>query len=146
MSKILTEENYRAEILAMTQQDWQPLLDLIPEIETTVKFGEMAGGEEGANGIQMVYWQESPIISRFQTIVYYLSIIIDFDWSSWDEGRQIVNDEEFDYNTIDIPTKCKVITAIVRNNRFCEGALIEAFESGLMLKILKSIQNQLTDH
>ena len=126
MSKILNEENYIAEILAMTKQDWQPLLDLIPEIETTVKFGEMAGGEEGTNGIiQMPYWQETPIVSRFQKIVYDLSIIIDFDWSSWDEGRQIVNDEEFDYNAIDIPTKCRVITAIVRNNRFCEGALIE---------------------
>jgi hypothetical protein len=38
---------------------------------------------------------------------------------------------ELTYNTIEIPTICKIITAIVRNNRFCDGALVSQFESGL---------------
>ena len=52
-------------------------------------------------------------------------------------------DKEFDFNVIDIPKKCKLVTAIIRNDRFCEGALISAFESGLILKILKSIKLQI---
>jgi hypothetical protein len=39
-------------------------------------------------------------------------------------------------------TKCKLITAIVRNDRFCDGALIQAFECGLMLRIIKTIKKQ----
>ena len=31
---------------------------------------------------------------------------------------------DFNFNTIEIPTICKIITAIVRNNRFCDGALV----------------------
>ncbi|MBE0660910.1 MAG: hypothetical protein IH597_00450 [Bacteroidales bacterium] len=55
----------------------------------------------------------------------------------------MASNPNFDFNTIDIPAKCKLITAIVRSDRFCDGALIEAFESGLMLRILTSIKAQL---
>ena len=50
---------------------------------------------------------------------------------------------DFNFNTIEIPTICKIITAIVRNNRFCDGALVSQFESGLILKLLKAIQYQI---
>lgn len=140
---ILTEENYAEKISSLNRQDWQPLFDLIPEIENTSKFGDMAGGEKDENGgIQLPYRIEKPIVSQFHRMVYELPVIISFDWVSWDEGRKMLNSETFDFETIDIPTKCKLITAIVRNNRFCEGALVAEFESGLILKILKSIQKQ----
>jgi len=59
-------------------------------------------------------------------------------------GRNIARDNNIDFDTIDLLNKCKLITAIVRNNRFCEGALVSAFESGLILKILKSIEKEIS--
>ncbi len=53
--------------------------------------------------------------------------------------------DEFDFDTLDIPEKCKLITAIERNDRFWDGALVSAFESGLISRILKSIEKQLAD-
>jgi len=50
---------------------------------------------------------------------------------------------DFNYEPIDIVTKCKLITALVRNDWFCDKALIEAFESGLILRLLKSLEPQL---
>lgn len=94
--------------------------------------------------IDMNPYEEHPIVQQFRNVVYSIPIMIDFNWSSWDEGRRIVSDENFDYDTIDIPTKCKIITAILRNDRFCSGRLVDAFETGMMLKVLKSIQRQLT--
>lgn len=140
----LNEENYKDKIQAFTSQDWQPLLDLIPEIERTAKFSKWKGGEIDKDGVlQMPYViDEAPVLSQFRDIVYKMPIIIDFDWGGWDEGRKIASDESFDYDTLDIPTKCKLITAFVRNDRFCEGALVGKFESGLILKILKSIEKQ----
>ena len=88
-------------------------------------------------------YEEHPIVQQFRDVVYSIPIMIDFNWGTWDEGRAIVSDDNFDYDTIDIPTKCKIITAIVRNDRFCSGRLIEAFESGMMMKVLKSIQSEL---
>ena len=106
----------------------------------------MAGGDKDEKGIiQFPYMIQAPIISEFLEIVYSLPIIISFNWGSWNDGRKIARDENFDFDTLDLPTKCKLITAIVRNDRFCEGALVSAFESGLILKILKSIEKQITE-
>jgi hypothetical protein len=117
-------------IEGLTRQDWQPLLDMIPEIESTSEFREWSG----------MYSYPAPIVDHFLKVVYAIPIIVDFDWASWDEGREKGRDPEFDFDSVDLLTKCKLITAIVRNDRFCEGALASAFESGLILKVLKSIQ------
>jgi hypothetical protein len=93
----------------------------------------------------MPYFIQSSIVTQFLKIVYELPIIISFDWSSWEGGRKIARNENFDFDTIDITTKCKLITAIVRNDRFCEGALVSAFDSGLILKILNSIKKDIKD-
>jgi hypothetical protein len=69
--------------------------------------------------------------------------IMIFDWISWDEGKKMIENRNFNFDTINIATKCKLITSILRNDRFCDGALIEAFESGLILRILQSIEKQL---
>ena len=141
---ILNDENHREIIESYSEQDWKPLFDLIPEIEKTSNFGEIVEGERGTTGIiQMPYYKESSIITLFLKIAYELPFIISFDWGSWDEGRNIAQNEDFDFDTIDIPTKCKLITAIVRNDRFCEGTLISAFNSGLILKIIRSIRNSI---
>ncbi len=142
--KVLKEHEYLDRINAYTQSDWKPLLDLIPRIEAQDKFGERMGGEIlDDDSFTMPYYIESGIVNEFREIVYGIPIMIDFNWSSWDEGRKMVGDKDFDYITVDIPTKCKIITAIVRNDRFSDGALVDAFDRGLILKVLKSTEKQL---
>ena len=135
---LLDENNYKEQIHAFTQQDWQPLIELIPKVESTSKFGEW---EE--ENILFPYCIEAPIVSQFLHIVYRLPIIISFDWGAWEEGRKIASNDDFDLDTLDLPAKCKLITAIVRSDRFSEGTLVSAFESGLILRILKSIEKQI---
>jgi hypothetical protein len=137
----LTEDNYLERINLYTESDWKPLFDLIPSIENTEEFGKWAGGEKDKDGVfSLPYMDADEIVNEFHQLVYNIPVIISFDWGSWDEGRRIAGDENFDFDTIDIPEKCKIITAIVRNDRYCEGALVSAFESGLILKILKSVE------
>ena len=139
----LTEENYIATINSYSFEHWQPLFDLIPEIENTQDFAEVVDVDKPDKFvIQMPLIAEKPIVSRFREVIYQIPIIIAFSWASWDEGRKIANTDDFDFDTIDVPTKCKLISAIVRNDRFCEGALVSAFNSSLILKILQSIQRQ----
>lgn len=140
---ILTEENYREKIDSFNKQDWQHLFDLIPGIESTSKFGQIVGDKNEGGIIQMPYWIENPLVSEFKKIVYELPLIVSFDWGSWNEGQQMLNIETFDFDTTDIPTKCKLITTIVRSDRFCDGVLISAFDSGVILNILRSIQKQI---
>ena len=92
----------------------------------------------------MPYYEPASVVSRFLEIVYDIPIMISFDWGSWDDGERMVNDEKFDFDTIDLVTKCKVVTALVRNDRYCEGTLVSAFESGLILEILRSIEREIS--
>ena len=140
---ILRKNNYEQKINSFTKEDWKPLSDLIPVIENTQKFSTKRGSEIDEDGVMSMPFNEpSPVITEFLEIVYNMPIVIDFDWAGWEEGKKMIRDD-FDYDTIDIPTKCKLITAIVRNDRFREGALESALESGVILKILKSIERQL---
>ena len=142
---VLNENNYRERITYYSDKVWKPLLDLIPEIEIIEKFGDDSEArlllEKGI--FSMFPYEEHEIVERFRQVCIHIQIMIDFRWWEWDDGKQMVSDDGFDYDRIDIPTKCKIISAIVRNDHFSSGRLIEAFESGLMLKVLKSIQRQL---
>ena len=70
-------------------------------------------------------------------------VISGFDWPSWDEGRDIAGDPER-ISQCDLETIRKLITAIVRNDRFCEGALASAWRGGTIKAILERI-NTLMD-
>jgi hypothetical protein len=137
--------DYDDVINSYKKEQWKPLLDLISIIEKTEKFGEIGGGEQDEEGVfTLPYFIPSHVVVRFEKIVYSIPIIINFDWGAWDEGRKMLSNKDFDFDTIDIPTKCKLITAIVRNNRFCDGVLVGAFESGIILKVLKSLEKQIS--
>lgn len=143
----LNEENYQDRINSLSKDDWEPLLKLIPEIEKTKKFGEWPSEIEGDGTTEspyvMPYYIEAPIVSKFVSLAYKIPIIVVFSWGNWSELNTYLKDKSFNFDTIDIPTKCKIITAIIRADRFCDGATIGEFESGVVLRVLKSIERQL---
>ena len=138
---ILDEQNHIETINSYDRRHWQPLLDLIPEIEATDKFEMMVDSEYSI--FERLPW--APVVEEFVHLAYKLGVVINFDWGKWDDGRKMASTEDFNFDSIDIPTKCKLITAIIRNDRFNDGVLISAFESGLILKIIQSIDRQLMD-
>ncbi len=142
--ELLSKQNYINQINGYSYRIWKPLLDLIPIIEQTQTFGTETGGEINEDGsITMSYFVEEPVVLKFFDLVYNIPLIINFDWGKWYKKRGFSEKNDFDFDTIDIPTKCQLLTVIVRSDRFCEGALVDAFESGIILKILKSIKRQL---
>lgn len=141
---MLTEENYELTINSYLENDWKPLLEFFNRLQDQRITSKLVIGKPDKNGVTpFPYYEVNSLISEFQEIVYNIPVMISFDWTSWDEGREIIRDINFDFDKIDIPTKCKLITAFVRSDRFCDGALIMAFESGQIPDILKSIKKQL---
>ena len=137
----LTLSEFEEHLLNMTQRDWQPLLELIPEIEKTEVFSEEKGGEEVRPGVfTFPYHDNSKVVEDFVQVAYRIRIVINFDWPGWDEGRSLASGDLELIDNIDLITACKLITALIRNDRFCDGALAESFESGLMLRILKRVK------
>ncbi|GAG66801.1 unnamed protein product [marine sediment metagenome] len=113
------ETDFEGKINSLKRSDFKPLLNLIPKIQATSWFGKLKGGTKNKDGsICMPYYEENEVVSLFRSIAYDIPIIIPFDWGKWEKGRKIVNNPYFDYRTIDRITICKIITAIVRNDRF----------------------------
>ena len=139
---MLIKAEQSEQIYDYTLEQWQPLLDLIPVIEQTPVFGKKSGGRvDEDQTITLPHYTPSKIIQQFLDTIYTIPIIIDFDWPGWGEGREMTH-PNFDLDSADLVAKCKLITAIARKDRFCEGVLISKFESGLILRILKSIENE----
>lgn len=64
--------------------------------------------------------------------VYAHRLIVPFDWPGWDRGRELLNRRPFDALALSWSETVGLITTLVRQDRFCEGALADAFEHGVM--------------
>ncbi|MCF7944257.1 MAG: DUF6508 domain-containing protein [Spirochaetia bacterium] len=130
-----TLEELPSYLNTITPEAWNKLFNLIPEIEQTESFGK-ADIRDGT-----IYPTTcSEIVYTFHQCVYELGLIIDFPWMDWEEGKKIITDEKIDFYSLSPETLCKLLTAIVRSDRFCDGALVSSFENGTVLGILKGLR------
>lgn len=130
------------DINKISKDDWNELFKLIPEIENTTVFGELKVNEKTSEGVSIFpYMISSDIVSKFHDVVYKKNIEIVFDWGNWKKGQDILENELSDFSKLDLITLVKLITTIVRNDRFSTGYLVSKFEDGTILKIIKRIKN-----
>lgn len=126
-------------VAKLTNEDWQEIEDLNAQIQShTGAWGEIKGGEKDESGIiEMPYAVTDPLINKFLELWYGKELIVQFEWSKWDEGRKWYADtSDQKYKTLDQETALKLLTAVIRNDRFNEGALLRAFEDGEFPKII----------
>ena len=122
---LIKEENCVELINNYNRKHWQPLFDFIPKFE-----------KEGLTSFEI-----SSLGFDFSGVVDELGILIIFDWTEW-KGKYAMVEPNFDFDSTDLVSKCKLISAIMRQDRFSDGALDGNIESGLILKLLKSIEKQ----
>lgn len=132
---------FPAHLSSLTLADWQPLIDLIPVVEQTDVFGKEGEIKVNEDGVFILpYWEPAEVVIKFESLCYELGIVIEFDWPGWNEGRELVNGDFAKIGNLDLLTLCKLITAIIRNDRFCDGALIASFQYGCMPSILRRLR------
>ena len=102
---------------------------------------ERAGGEELEGGvIQIPYVIADQVALEALSFLYDNELIINFNWSKWDEGREIfASKDENKFDMLDRDTTLKLLTAVARNNRFNDGAWASLFESGDAEKLFKRL-------
>ncbi len=88
------------EILEYKKKNLKALFDFIPLIKKTKDF------------------KNSPLVKEFPKLVYESKIMIDFDWSEWIEGSEIVDNIDFDYSTPDEISLCKLLTAVIQSESY----------------------------
>ncbi|MCX6350594.1 MAG: DUF6508 domain-containing protein [Bacteroidetes bacterium] len=135
---------FQQHLTTLKSKDWQKLFALIPEIENTKIFGKISKVEKDKDGVQvMPYMISSEVVDKFYNVVYELEILPNFDWMNWKEAKPIIDDESFDYNELETITLCKLLTFIIRADRFSEGVLVSCFTNGSILKIILSLRDKI---
>jgi hypothetical protein len=131
-------------IRVLDQLEWVPLFELIPEIEATEKFGEIVGGEMLEDGtVKLPYFEPAEVVSVFAEVVISLDLLPGWNWVEWEEGDDILCNENQDYEKLRIVILCQLLIMIVRADEFDEGFMVSNFEDGTVLKILKALQRKM---
>ncbi len=104
--------------------------------------GEWRGGDQvGDNTFSMPWFDASPVVEAFVHAAYEHGLVIPFDWSNWmaDGGDRLVFGPPDALADLDLADVQRVATAIIRGDRFSEGALAAAFDDGRMPALIRRI-------
>jgi hypothetical protein len=120
----------------------RPMAALLPAMEAPgATWGGWSPSQSTEPGVvRMPIWLDSELAAAFVSAAYERGwVIAGFDWSAWDEGRQRGNREDWRewLASADAYTLARFITALVRSDRFCEGSLSGAFDSGVLTAIVR---------
>lgn len=136
-----TTEPYEYPWIGKPIQQWLDFFELIRDIEKTNVFGVTKFLEKTEDGTWVLpFTQPFPVVKEFNDRAYELGIIIDFEWHRWPEGGQMLNDINTDFDALSIESLLKLITVMVRADRFHDGYLVTCFEEGYVLAILQALQ------
>lgn len=104
-------------------------------------FSHYTNPEPMEDGIRVLPSEiKSPVVMDFLMFMYQNDLVAQFDWGHWDEGREFFADRNPDkYDQVNQEFALKLITAVIRNDRFCTGVLCGTFESGDMQNILAKL-------
>jgi len=103
--------------------------------------GVQRESERNTDGVLIFPWvEQSPLIQDFVSFMYENKLMVKFSWVEWQEGRDwYAIDDGAKYEKLDVEKALKLLTAVIRNDRFNEGALVRAFEDETFPKIIHKL-------
>lgn len=127
---------------ALQPEALQGLRNLVERMEQHQgPWGTVMGGEKvGDRTSSMPYVDMDQLAHEAMMFLYDHHLIITFDWPRWDEGREIFRSTQEDrFASLDRLAVLKLLTAVARNDRFCEGVWDELFEDGTAQALFKRL-------
>jgi len=138
-------DNISDHLKKLSNNEWEKLFALIPQIELIKEFskgGDVIEDKNDHDSYIIIPEIEDPIVLKFLDIMEELDLIIPFSWSKWDYGKAIY--EKGEYSNLDTITLLKLLTAFIRADHFSYGAgLASRFEDRTIGKILIELKNNI---
>ncbi|HEC44219.1 MAG TPA: hypothetical protein ENI20_15465 [Bacteroides sp.] len=104
----------------------------------------MIAGEVNSEGVtHFPYARHERVVDDFVRIAYDLDLVIPFNWSEWTEGDRLVSNPHTNFNDLDLITLVKLITALIRSDKYSGGTVVGAVQNGIILKILRAIDSKI---
>ena len=125
----------------LTPEGIKKILEFLPKFQDAkFKPGKWHSSEQiKENTLTFPYYEYSILVSKFLRTLYDEGFIYPFDWGSWDYGVKLSRNPEL-VQKANLLTLRKLITAHIRQDRFCEGHLASIFESGLVVRLLERLK------
>lgn len=140
-------EHFESHINQLSEKDWERLFCLKTEILATKQFGTFYDCKTLENGVlTFPYWERSDVVEKTANVISGLKLTPVFDWAAWEDGKNILLNPDFEYNTLDLISLCKLLTVIIRADRFNEGYLVSCFEKGIVPKIIKALERNVKNN
>ena len=122
---------------------WSRVLTWLPVFSApSFRSGVWTGGGETAPGVYNTRWVEyAASVNEFVQELYELEVVAPFDWGTWiqERGNELREDpQRLAEASLE---ECRMLlSAHVRADRFTEGHLLHAFESGHIVAILDRVR------
>lgn len=119
----------------MTIDGIEKVLEFLPKFQDAkFKPGKWHYSEQfDENTSTFPYFEYSNSVSKFLHTLHDDGFVYPFDWGSWNYGVKLSRNPEL-IQKANLLTLRKLMTAHVRQDRFCEGHLASIFENGLVIK------------
>lgn len=130
----------RAALTGASPEKWSALAECAAALEPLRHlpdgYGGWGGGQDIGGGVrQMPFAILGHEATAALEAVDAFGIPAPQQWMDWEEGRRIVREQALIQQTE--PAICALLIGVLRrNDRFSEGALLSAFESGLIQALL----------
>ena len=122
--------------------DWEELFKLNEQLKQASSFGKMKGGEKIEENVSTFpYLEQSKLTRQFVRFLYDKNMLPSFDWPDWQEGKELLRQKDPNFANLDTITLCKLLTAIIRTDRFSDGTLVGMMKEGVIQRIVDGIQD-----
>ncbi len=139
------EPVYAAHLAQVSGRNWRALREALARVEATASFGTWTDSTQQADGTWLMpYTTLSDESEQFLRAFGGLGFHLPFDWMDWERGRTLARDPEL----LDAATPAEaamLIVALSRSDRFVEGALLDAFDSGLIQRATRRLLTSAPD-
>lgn len=141
----MSPEDLPKHLANIEPQSWARFHDLVKSIYDEKNFGEIINSPKRTEAyLEFPNWNYTEKIREFVKVSYDLNILVPFDWREWTEGQDMINDPQQDYLQLDAVILCKLLTLVIRAERFYEGYLNNCLQNGSVLKIVTALAGK--DH
>jgi hypothetical protein len=99
------------------------------------------------NLFQMTWFSHSKLLSDFIQTTYKVGWVVSFDWAKWARGSEgeLLRNDRSALASATPKQLSKLLTAMVRADRFVEGSLAADWESGLLRAVCERAEALLAD-
>ena len=123
------------------QERLQALAVFLPLFEQPgFEFGEWIANPKSETGVlRMPTYSWSDTAHLFVKTAYDTGWVLNFDWPAWAQTDEAISlrDDAAALATAAPQQLARLLTVLIRQDRFVEGALASAYESGLLTNIVR---------